>query len=150
MDLYYYRVVVYTHCQHTFQFKQLVKVHVASDDPFKFGVTFFFIWGVEGGRNVSKNIFISPKCLIMQSYRLLCNNCTIVKTKMQCTSLIFMPGSHILRLQCFILSHQVHYWSVAVYHQHNIYPLFWFQIQTLLLKMLFQHCDFFFHSTVIQ
>ncbi len=23
-------------------------------------------------------------------------------------------------------------WSVAVYHKHNIYPLFWFQIQTLL------------------
>ncbi len=27
--------IVYTHCQHTFQFKQLVKVHVALDDPFK-------------------------------------------------------------------------------------------------------------------
>ncbi len=34
VDLYHYRVVVYTHCQHTFQFKQLVKVHVASNDPF--------------------------------------------------------------------------------------------------------------------
>ncbi len=22
----------------------------------------------------------------------------------------------------------VHSWSVAVYHKHNIYPLFWFQI----------------------
>ncbi len=32
---YHYRVVVYTHCQHTFQFKQLVKVHVALYDPFK-------------------------------------------------------------------------------------------------------------------
>ncbi len=31
----------------------------------------------------------------------------------------------------------------SVYHKHNIYPLFWFQIQTLLLKMLF-HCDSFF------
>ncbi len=30
----------------------------------------------------------------------------------------------------------------SVYHKHNIYPLFWFQIQTLLLKMLF-HCDSF-------
>ncbi len=30
----HYRMVVYTHCQPTFQFKQLVKVHVASDDPF--------------------------------------------------------------------------------------------------------------------
>ncbi len=35
VDLYHYRVVVYTHCQHTFQFKQLVKVHVALYDPFK-------------------------------------------------------------------------------------------------------------------
>ncbi len=26
---------MYTHCQHTFQFKQTVKVHVASEDPFK-------------------------------------------------------------------------------------------------------------------
>ncbi len=33
MDLYYYKVVVYTHFQHTFQFKQL-KVHVTSGDPF--------------------------------------------------------------------------------------------------------------------
>ncbi len=35
MDLYHYRVVVFTHCQHTFQFKHL-KVNLASDDPFKF------------------------------------------------------------------------------------------------------------------
>ncbi len=28
-------LMVYTHCQHTFQFKQLVKVHVALDDPLK-------------------------------------------------------------------------------------------------------------------
>ncbi len=35
MDFYHYRVVVYTHCQHTFQFKLIVKVHVASYDPFK-------------------------------------------------------------------------------------------------------------------
>ncbi len=34
VDFYHYRVVVYTHCQHTFQFKQRVKVHVASYDPF--------------------------------------------------------------------------------------------------------------------
>ncbi len=26
---------MYTHCQHTFQFKQLIKVHVALYDPFK-------------------------------------------------------------------------------------------------------------------
>ncbi len=32
LDFYHYRVVVYTHCQHTFQFKQLVKVHVALHD----------------------------------------------------------------------------------------------------------------------
>ncbi len=37
----------------------------------------------------------------------------------------------------------------SVYHKHNIYPLFWFQIQTLLLKVLF-HCDsFFFYSNTI-
>ncbi len=37
----------------------------------------------------------------------------------------------------------------SVYHKHNIYPLFLFQIQTLLLKMLF-HCDsFFFYSNTI-
>ncbi len=35
MDFYHYREVVYTYCQHTFQFKQLVKVHVALYDPFK-------------------------------------------------------------------------------------------------------------------
>ncbi len=35
VDFYHYRVVVYTHCQHTFQFKQHVKVHVAVYDPYK-------------------------------------------------------------------------------------------------------------------
>ncbi len=35
VDSYHYRVLVYTHFQHTFQFILLVKVHVASDDPFK-------------------------------------------------------------------------------------------------------------------
>ncbi len=35
VDFYHYMVVVYTHCQHTFQLKQLVKVHVALYDPFK-------------------------------------------------------------------------------------------------------------------
>ncbi len=35
VDFYHYRVVVYTHCQHTFMFKQHVKVHFTSDDPFK-------------------------------------------------------------------------------------------------------------------
>ncbi len=35
VDISYYRVVVYRHCQHTFQFKLLVNLHVASDDPFK-------------------------------------------------------------------------------------------------------------------
>ncbi len=38
-------------------------------------------------------------------------------------------------------------WYKSVYYEHNIYPLFWFQIQTLLLKMLFQRSDFL-HSTV--
>ncbi len=33
VDFYHYRIV-YTHCQQTFQFKQLVKVHVALYDPF--------------------------------------------------------------------------------------------------------------------
>ncbi len=35
VDFYHYRVVVCTHCQDTFQFKQHVKVNFASDDPFK-------------------------------------------------------------------------------------------------------------------
>ncbi len=34
MDIYHYRVVVYTHFQHTFMFKQHVKMNFASDDPF--------------------------------------------------------------------------------------------------------------------
>ncbi len=38
---YHYRVVVYTHCQHTFMFKQLVKVKFASDDCFKRSLTLF-------------------------------------------------------------------------------------------------------------
>ncbi len=37
-------MVVYTHCQHTFQFKQLAKVHVASDDPFKQNVRRIIQW----------------------------------------------------------------------------------------------------------
>ncbi len=37
VDFYHYIVVVYTHCQHTFMFKQLVKVHVALYDPFNIG-----------------------------------------------------------------------------------------------------------------
>ncbi len=32
VDVYYYRVVVYKYCQHTFQFKQHVKVNLVSDD----------------------------------------------------------------------------------------------------------------------
>ncbi len=35
VDFYHYRVVMYTHCQHTFKFKQLVKVHAALYGPFK-------------------------------------------------------------------------------------------------------------------
>ncbi len=38
---YHYRVVVYTHCQHAFMFKQLVKVKFASDDCFKRSLTLF-------------------------------------------------------------------------------------------------------------
>ncbi len=34
VEFYHYRVVVYTHCKDTFQFKQHVKVNFASDDPF--------------------------------------------------------------------------------------------------------------------
>ncbi len=29
VDFYHYRGVMYKHCQHTYQFKQLLKVHVA-------------------------------------------------------------------------------------------------------------------------
>ncbi len=35
MDFYHCRMDVYTHFQHTFMFKQLVKVNLASDDPFR-------------------------------------------------------------------------------------------------------------------
>ncbi len=60
------------------------------------------------------------------------------------------PVSHMLRLQCVCSpcacgaeaahthcafkqdAFAVRSWSVAVFHKHNIYPLFWFQIQTLL------------------
>ncbi len=35
VDYHHYWVVVYTHCQHKFMFKQHVKVNFASDDPFK-------------------------------------------------------------------------------------------------------------------
>ena len=35
MDFYHYMMVVYRHCQHTFQYNQLVKVHVPLYDPFK-------------------------------------------------------------------------------------------------------------------
>ncbi len=34
VDFYHYRVVVYAHCQHTFMFKQHVKMHFASNGPF--------------------------------------------------------------------------------------------------------------------
>ncbi len=34
MDFYHYMMVVYRHCQHTFQYNQLVKVHVPLYDPF--------------------------------------------------------------------------------------------------------------------
>ena len=35
MDFYHDRMVVYRHCQQTFQCNQLVKVHVPLYDPFK-------------------------------------------------------------------------------------------------------------------
>ncbi len=35
VDFYHYKVDVCTHCQHTFMFKQHVKVNFASDDSFK-------------------------------------------------------------------------------------------------------------------
>ncbi len=35
VDFYHYKVVVYTHSQQTFMFKQLVKVNFATDDTFK-------------------------------------------------------------------------------------------------------------------
>ncbi len=34
VDLYHYRMDVYTHCQHTLMFKQHVQVKFASNDPF--------------------------------------------------------------------------------------------------------------------
>ncbi len=45
VDFYHYRVVVYTHCQHTFQFKQLVKVHAALYDPFKWFFS-LYLWKI--------------------------------------------------------------------------------------------------------
>ncbi len=66
---------------------------------------------------------------------------------------------HILCLQCVCSPCKrcrssfhtgVCHWSVAVYYRHNIYPLFWFQLQTLILKMLFQYCDSFLRSPVMQ
>ncbi len=73
---------------------------------------------------------------------------------------IVAPGSHKLCLQflCSPCGLRMHcrsstdsFWFhtgcacslliTAVYNKHNIYPLFWFQIQTWLLKILFQHCD---------
>ncbi len=43
MDFNHYRVDVYKYCQHTFMFKQHVKVNFASDDPFK-GAECEFEW----------------------------------------------------------------------------------------------------------
>jgi len=34
MDFYHYMMVVYRHCQRTFQYNQLEKVHVPLYDPF--------------------------------------------------------------------------------------------------------------------
>ncbi len=78
-----------------------------------------------------KYTFISPKCLIIQ--------CIFVFT--------------IVQLLQKSLQHKPDFtqesYDPSVYHKHNIYPLFWFQIQTLFLKMLF-HCDsFFFYSNTI-
>ncbi len=48
-----------------------------------------------------------------------------------------------------LISHMESTTDPSVYHKRNIYPLFWFQVQTLLLKMLFP-CDyFFFYSNTI-
>ncbi len=108
-------------------------------------------------------LFISPKCLVMQ--------CMFVFTIVQLlhNSLHtaqawfhelyvrwpFTPGSHILRLQyvcspCVVLnqhrlcmlSHMSPYWSVAVYHKHNIYFLFFY--------FTYKHCYWMcFFSIVI-
>ncbi len=37
----------------------------------------------------------------------------------------------------------------SVYHKHNIYPLFWFQIQTVTNKCFFILIIFFFYSNTI-
>ncbi len=53
VDFYHYRVVVYTHCQHTIQFKLLVKVNVALYDPFR--------WQISGHAAVEKLIKRLPQ-----------------------------------------------------------------------------------------
>jgi len=38
MDFYHYMMVVYRHCQHTFQYNQLEKVHLPIYDPFNINI----------------------------------------------------------------------------------------------------------------
>ncbi len=51
---------MYTHCQHTFQFKQLVKVHVALYDPFK--VHLDIIYTVSGPNKHSQDALDLNSC----------------------------------------------------------------------------------------
>ncbi len=97
---------------------------------------FFFIWGWRGGIFFSffKNIHLSHLNVWSSSAFLflqLCNCCRKASTQHKPD---FTQESTT---------------DPSVYHKHNIYPLFWFQIQTLLLKMLF-HCDssFFYSNTI--
>ncbi len=71
-----YSVVVCTHCQYTFHFKQLVKVHVASDDPFKaVSCIWLHFWHCHFHTNSVWN-YIWNNCLFYVSEMcLLCSPC---------------------------------------------------------------------------
>ncbi len=95
---------------------------------------FFYLRG-GGGHFLDifqKYKFISPKCFIIQ--------CIFVITIVQ----LLQKSLH--AAQAWFHT-GVHYWSI-LFTTNNIYPFFWFQIQTLLLKMFF-HCESFYF-TVIQ
>ncbi len=110
----------------------------------------------------------TPKFLIMHCilFWQSCNCCTIAYTQHKHDFMSCMWGGlHQLHTYsiCSVYAVHVRYVSGAeaaftqesatdpwLFTTDNIYPLFWFQIQTWLLKMLFLHCDSFLHSPVIQ
>ncbi len=59
---------MYTHCQHTFKFRQLVKVHVALYDPFnkKYSNIFFTRIKLKYNNNIYKNIKIKSLNNVMK------------------------------------------------------------------------------------